>query len=319
MRRILLALSFISLFGGSACATAKFEPPAGRILLIGGQNLEDIQATIEASHQIPGGVMSYTSLAQAEGTETAYKAGDGTQHAQKLVELYPQSALQIGLWMVGDCGRIASGDLDSAIDRLGEWIRKTNRPVYLRVGYEFDGPHNHYPPKDYVKAYQRLVDRFRKNGITNVAFVWHSYGSVASKDISPWYPGDSYVDWVGLSYFNQPQGYMKPVVEFAKLHQKPLMIGEASPWVMQTKYANSWNLWFKPLFKFARENNVKAISYISCDWNSMAQFAGQKWGDTRLQTSPEILKQWLSETSQATYLKASPELFKTLGFDPSKK
>jgi hypothetical protein len=298
-----------------AYARARFEPAPGKVLLIVGQTLEDTRAYAEASHDHPAGWMFYTSLRNLEGLETPFNQGDGTQDGTALVSGYPETALQVGLYMVDQCEEAAKGSLDNSIDRLGDWIARTKRPVFLRVGYEFDGPHNHYPPEDYIRAYRRLVDRFRKRGIRNVAYVWHSYAGQPTA-LNTWYPGDAYVDWVGLSYFDQPQRFMQPVVEFARQHGKPLMIGESSPWRIQTRYTNSWTLWFAHYFKFIRDNHIQAISYISTDWDSQSQFRNQHWGDTRLQTNPELLKRWMGETSQEMYLHGSPELFTQLEYAP---
>jgi hypothetical protein len=295
---------------------ARFEPPSGKVLLIIGQSLEDIQAYENSTHVVPGGFMAYTSVQAAEGLTDLFNQGDGSQEAQMLVDQYPNAALQIGLYMVDACESVARGEMDSQIDKIATWIQKTRRPVYLRVGYEFDGPHNHYPPKEYVAAYRHVVDRFRTLKVRNVAYVWHSYASRSSRPLTDWYPGDGYVDWFGISYFNQPQRYMQPMVDLAKQHGKPVMISEGSPWVVQTKYTNAWNLWFVPLFKFMAANDIKALSYIGCNWDATKQFETQRWGDTRLQSNPEILHHWSQETSQDRYLKASPELFNLLGFDP---
>ena len=53
--------------------------------------------------------------------------------------------------------------------------------VFLRIGYEFDGPHNHYDPQDYKKAYIYLADKINEEGVTNAVFVWHSYASATER------------------------------------------------------------------------------------------------------------------------------------------
>src|SRR5258708_6824924 len=183
---IILGMAASSLQAGQA----KFEPAEGKVLLMVGQNLEEIKAYTDAAKSLPAGLMVYTSLNQGNGLTEPFNEGDGTQHAQRLITENPNTALQIGVYMVDQCADAAEGKMDAAIDKLGDWIRKTRRPVFLRAGYEFDGPHNHYPPEDYVKAYHRLVDRFRRRGVRNVAYVWHSYASVQTRPLYDWYPGD---------------------------------------------------------------------------------------------------------------------------------
>ena len=295
-------------------SVAKFEPPIGKVLLLVGSTQEDIQGYMDVTHTLPAGLMGYVAIG-GEGLDSPYSEGSGTQDLPKLAGDYPGTVLQIGLYIVDSCAAIALGDKDADIDRLGDWFQKTRRPIFLRPGYEFDGPHNHYPPKDYIQAYRRIVDRFRKHGVQNVAFVWHSYASVGSSHLAQWYPGDDYVDWVGISYFNQPQSYMQPVITFAREHNKPVMICESCPAMIQTKYSSAWRMWFVPLFKYIQANNIKALCYINHVWDAGPQFSKLHWGDTRLQSNPEILQQWLLETSQDRYLKFESNLFKLLGFN----
>jgi len=294
-------------------ATSRYEPPDGKIILMVGQTQEDTQAYLDAAKILPAGLMGYTAI-HGEGLQSPYKRGAGTQYVQKLSSEHPDTVLQIGLYLVESYDAIAHGEMDAPVDRLGEWIRHIHRPVFLRLGYEFDSPDNHYQDVLYIQAYRRIVDRFRMHGVTNVAFVWHSYASVGSQKLAAWYPGDDYVDWVGISYFNQPQHYMQPVVQFAHDHGKPVMICESSAATFKTQYANSWNLWFVPFFKFIASNDIKAVCYISCDWDAWPQFKNLNWGETRLQTNPEILRHWLDETENDRYLKSSPDLFKLLGY-----
>jgi beta-mannanase len=57
-------------------------------------------------------------------------------------------------------------------------------------------------------------------------------GKYGGYSLEAWYPGDQYVDWVGLSYFT-PQdcnwSAVNEVVQFARAHNKPVMICESAP------------------------------------------------------------------------------------------
>ena len=48
--------------------------------------------------------------------------------------------------MVGALWQVNQGHYDGNIDRLADFLRGLKRPVYLRVGYEFDDPTNNYDP-----------------------------------------------------------------------------------------------------------------------------------------------------------------------------
>lgn len=314
VRKRLTWISVLSWLSMTASASpARFEPPEGKIILFAGQTATDIPDYLDATQEVPAGLMTYIDIYGA-GLDAPYEETGIIHHVRKLVDDYPGTALQIGLYLVDQCEAISLGERDHEIDHLADWLGKSRRPVFLRIGYEFDGPHNHYPPADYSAAYRRIVDRFRAKGVKNVAFVWHSFASTGSRKAMDWYPGDGYVDWVGISYFNQSQSYMRPVLDIAKTLGKPVMIAEATPAGVQTKYANSWNLWFSPMLKFVRENGIRAISMISCEWDKYPQFASQKWGDCRLRRGSPVLPKWIEETRRPEYLKSTPDLFHVLGY-----
>src|SRR5260370_26217018 len=137
--------------------------------------------------------------------------------------------------------------MDANIKTLAEILRKTNKPILMRIGYEFDGEWNAYEPEAYVTAWRRIVDIFRgkKVGeesivpVTNVAFVWHSavWKTFHNHPISAWYPGDKYVDCAAISWGawsdkesrNGSETARSNVAAFANEHKNPLIIAASSP------------------------------------------------------------------------------------------
>ena len=109
--------------------------------------------------------------------------------------------------------RLAAGAFDPEIRQLAAFISKVDRPVLLRIGYEFDGAWNHgySDNRVYVAAWRRIVDVLRAEGASNAVFVWQTSASPIDDlldrghdDIRDWYPGDGYVDWMALSWFLRP-------------------------------------------------------------------------------------------------------------------
>jgi hypothetical protein len=199
---------------------AKFEPADGECLFFIGQ---DIEAT--------GGLNGYSD--------------------------YQNSLMAIGLSLVNHEKAIAEGKHDHLIREFGQWIKNSRRPVFLRIGYEFDGwSWNNYNRKYYLLAWRRIYDLFEEMGVENIAFVWQSKGTDSGqKTLEKWYPGDDLVDWCGYSYFGNPDEEM---LTFARKHNKPVFIAEATP-VSQTEnlYFNAdlsepevaervWESWFVP-------------------------------------------------------------------------
>lgn len=308
---------------------AKFVPPPGKTLMILGQTLGGIAEHMSSfpDQPVPGGWAAYWGIPSMDGVTSTFTDEHGASHNhQQLVERFPQSTLQSGLWMVGTwdvAKRAGDGEFDQVVRDFSAWAKRAQRPIYLRIGYEFDGVHNALEPTDYVRAYRRIVDIMRAEGADNIAFVWHSYAAApyGGHDLSAWWPGDAYVDWVGISLFGHmysqtPSRELEAVFEMAKQKRKPVMIAESSP--VNGIDVNSdavWRSWFVNFFSLTYARNIKAISFINEDWTRF-DFPGLNWSDARLQNNARVAEAWFAETTKDRYLHAGPRLFEQLGYSP---
>ncbi|MEM6686366.1 MAG: glycosyl hydrolase [Bacteroidota bacterium] len=306
----------------------KFVPKAGKTLLIMGQTVEGITEYLNhfGEEQIPGGWAAYWAVTEFVGVTDAHtNETNSSQHHQMLVEQFPNTVLQSAMWMVGKDGidkKASEGHYDHVLQQYSNWVKSLNRPVYLRIGYEFDGMHNELEPEIYIKAYRHIVDFLRNDGVNNIAYVWHSYASKPYKDykVSDWYPGDDYIDWVAISVFGHAYDttfgkYCDAVMEFAKTHKKPVMIAESNPIKgIDPKDAAAWQDWFVNFFSFCYQKNIKAISFINENWQRLAIDGIGEWKDGRLHNNDQVANAWFLETSKERYLKQSESLFEELGF-----
>jgi len=301
----------------------KFVPENGRLLVIG-QDLGAVggldaytNGYVDTNGQIPAGVTTYTDIPDLGGLTSRVNYGAGDINAQAYVEdeTFDNSAIVIGLYMVGNTNGIIGGFRNNIIRQLGQWIKDADRPVFLRIGYEFDGPWNSYAPADYIAAYQQIVHIMDEEEVTNIAYVWQSAG-INTSNISRWYPGDEYVNWVGYSFFDGGNPGQS-IRNFAEEHNKPIMIAEATP-RMDLKTVNADAAirgWFSPLFtQIDGNDNIKALSYINVDWDSQTMWQGQGWGDSRVEVNEGVQEYWLNRTNQDEWLKASPTLFEDLKY-----
>ena len=93
------------------------------------------------------------------------------------------------------------------------------------------------------------------------------------------------------------------------------MIAEATPCGIGVTYGEyALEEWYEPFFEFIDTQDVRAVSYINCDWEALPMWEGQGWRDSRVEANPIVKKRWLEEVQKEKYLKASPELFSLLGY-----
>lgn len=307
----------------------KFVPPEDKTLLIMGQTYERISEYCNdfKDKPLPAGWAAYWGIPEFEGVTSAFKNDTGsTQNHQYLVDNFPDTIIQSALWIVGHQDidkKTFGGNYDDVIKKYCDWVKSVNRPVYLRIGYEFDGPHNALAPDLYDEAYRYIVDFMRNENVENVAFVWHSYASepYETNHISAWYPGDDYVDWVAISVFGHAYDnadfglHSDEVLQFAKQHHKPVMIAESSPvFGIDKNHDDVWHSWFVNFFSFIYSKNIKAFSFINEDWTSLKIVGISGWKNSLLQNNASVSEAWFKEVSKQRYLKQSSELFKILGY-----
>ncbi len=105
---------------------------------------------------------------------------------------------------------ILAGHHDAYIRRWARDVAAWSQPMYLRFAHEVNGDWYPWSPGvngntsvEYVATWKHVVDIFRQEGATAVRWVWSP--NVAYDGSTPFaevYPGDAYVDWVGLDGYN---------------------------------------------------------------------------------------------------------------------
>lgn len=249
------------------------------------------------------GAAAYASLHQSILEPMTLGSGN-TQDVRWLVEQEFIRLLHLGLWLdAAELHAIASGELDAAIDRLTADLMSIDCRVLLRVGYEFDGPHNDFAPDAYRQAFRRIVARLRS--APTVEFVWHSCAwepTAGGEPIASWYPGDDVVDWIGMTVFSFAGGDRprSALLEMAERVHRPVLLAECSPIRVGTLAGahgeRLWAEWFEPFLQLIDESeSVRAFSMIECDWDANDFSRALGWGDARIGSDPFVLERWRSE------------------------
>ena len=121
-------------------------------------------------------------------------------------------------------------------------VKAFGRPVILSFGHEMNGnwyswAFQHTPATVFVAAWRHIVTLFRKAGATNVTWLW-TVNIIGQPNHAPppnrWWPGSSYVNWVGIDgyYRNSSIGFASvfgpTIASVRQLTSDPILIAETA-------------------------------------------------------------------------------------------
>ena len=209
---------------------------------------------------------------------------------------------QIGLSMTveGEPGKhfedgVADGKYQRQLTALINGIESLECPVFIRIGYSFNGvAWNGYNRRTFKKAYKVVSTKLRETNLP-IANVW-SFTPDGIEDFMGFYPGNEYVDWWGIEPLEAKafdNSITAAFLEKAKEHGKPVMVGETTPkFVGATNGENSWKNWYEPFFNFVNANPViKSFNYLNTDWNQFENTTD--WEDARLEKDGVVSKKYV--------------------------
>ncbi len=169
---------------------------------------------------------------------------------------------------------IIDGSHDEYIDRFATQVRDLGLPVAIRFAHEMNG--NWFPwseetngnhAGEYVQAWRHVHDRFTAIGATNAIWIWSPNVVTArpSVRLAPLYPGDDYVDWLGIvGYYRRvylddngkPKAptfdntYGSTLDELRAVASKPIVLTE----VGATEVGGNKPAWITSLFQGLADN-----------------------------------------------------------------
>jgi mannan endo-1,4-beta-mannosidase len=182
-------------------------------------------------------LVSYYSL-WSEPFQTGFANSAAEHGAETIVQIDPTTALGAPVSLAG----IADGKYDSYLRSYAASVKAFGRRIVLSFGHEMNG--NWYswgdqrtPPKVFVAAWRHIVNVFRALGVTNVIWLWtvnvlNTSNFTPIPDPSPWWPGRSYVSWVGIDgyYYNSSFAFASlfgpTIVAVRHLTSDPILIAE---------------------------------------------------------------------------------------------
>jgi beta-mannanase len=201
---------------------------------------------------------------------------------------------------------IIDGRYDEYIRSWANGITALRYPVVIRFAHEMNGfwypwceQSNHNQPGDYVKAWRHVHQIVQEAHATNVTWLWSPNVSYTnSTPLQRLYPGDEYVDWIGLSGYYGTAGvknyvsfdriFSRTFNELAAITDKPIVITETGA----TNANGERERWIREMFQ-QLPNHPNVVGVI---W-----FEAVKEIDWRLASTSAAAKAFGENASQSRY------------------
>lgn len=248
--------------------------------LIFGVNDNNIKQTEQTLHYHFGMQMVYEFVDDTYDPQITQMVDNGTipmisYHFYDFSSKTPQLAMQ----------RLLSGDYNANLLSWANGLKTLPSPVLFRIGNEMNGSwsqwslgYNYDDPDLYTLAYRYIVHFFQSHGVHNVYYVWNPNGGSAPgvnwNNPVKFYPGDAYVNFVGMTNYNWGLkiwgGYPSFNTLFSQLYatyqdefaDKPLVIGEFAASAKGGSMANFADQMFQSLPNYP---NLKAIIWLNAE------------------------------------------------------
>lgn len=137
---------------------------------------------------------------------------------------------------------IASGQYDAYLRAYALAVKSFGNRVVLSFGHEMNGNwyswgFQHTPSDIFIAAWRHIVNVFREVHATNVTWLWtvNIVGSPDhAPDPAPWWPGQSYVNWVGIDgYYRNASAefasvFGPTIADVRELTHDPILIAETA-------------------------------------------------------------------------------------------
>lgn len=220
------------------------------------------------------------------------------QGAMPIVAWEPWAGIQNGTSQPAFAlSKIKKGDFDPYITRFASAVRDAKWPIAIRFAHEMNGTWYPWSERqsgnrkgEYVHAWQHVHDIFEKVGATNAIWLWspNILRPVPNVSISALYPGDKYVDWVGMVGYAVRESTAAPVFDptlkaLREVTQKPVVITETGVQPSSRKVG-----WIRDFFRWLPKH-PEVIGFVWFEY-SASEGGNQDWRFTATRQSAQAFQ-----------------------------
>jgi mannan endo-1,4-beta-mannosidase len=265
----------------------------------------------------PGSPPSYQPIAQfAEATDREpnlieYYSGWAEPFATSFAKMVYKHGLipfvQIDPTLAS-VSAITTGAYDLYLDTYAVAVRNFGHQVVIGFGHEMNEKGHSWgygetPASTFVAAWRHIVSLFRSQGADNVTWLWTvEADSSTTGPVASWWPGPSYVDWVGIDgYYNSPADtflrVFAPTISAVRAFtDKPVLLSETAVTRRANQYANIVNL-FQGMAKY------KTLGLVWFDKDQLQQWEHQDW---RIEGDPQAEAAFRASVSRLKLVSTGP-------------
>ena len=215
----------------------------------------------------PNLVLQYTGWETGFDFTLAYDAR--AHHAEPLIQLQPSGI---------SLAAITAGHYDRYLRTFANEVRRFGGPVVLGFAHEMNGTwygwgRTHVPAPEWVAAWRHVVQVFRQQHASNATWLWTVSHTADVAILRSYWPGPSYVDWVGIDgYYRAPSASYGSVFGGAvdavrQVTRKPILVAE-------TAVADSVNRQPQDILQLFR--GVKRQHLLGLVWFDRDQLGGSR-------------------------------------------
>jgi hypothetical protein len=193
-----------------------------------------MQLFAKTTGRVPNLALYYSSWwepFQTSFAQQAYAAGANT-----VVQINPANPPHNTVSIAG----IVAGEYDSYLESFADEVADFGHQVVIGFGHEPNGKwypwgEDYISPSLWVAAWQHVVKVFRQQGARNVTWLWTmNVISTHKYPISAYWPGPSFVNWVGIDGYYEhaentyAQVFGPTIVAIREFTNAPVLISETA-------------------------------------------------------------------------------------------
>ncbi len=175
---------------------------------------------------------------------------------------------------------VASGKEDTAIRSWARAAREWGYPFLFAPWWEMNGDWYSWGRQpEFVAAWRHFHDLVVAEGATNVTWAWtvNSIWYDPGSDPAPYYPGDEYVDWVGIDTYNwglnpaQPDRWINPDQTISPTLERVEEIAPGKPVAIvedaSSEFGGNKADWIREMLSTYLPHHPAIKAYLWFNWN----------------------------------------------------